>query len=86
MDTWKAAKEKRVRDSLTGSGGDYWLFYNEFHAFVEAVRREERERAARIVEEWPVDSSYVVGKIRLQNRRADIARAIREDKCSPSSV
>lgn len=77
MDTRKAAKAERSWNSVAGTPGDYWLFHNEFHSFVEAVRREERERAAKIVEEWPVESSYVVGKIRLQNRRADIARAIR---------
>lgn len=77
MDTRKAVKAERDWRSVAGTAGDYWLFHNEFHTFVEAVRREERERAAKIVEEWPVESSYVVGKIRLQNRRADIARAIR---------
>lgn len=77
MDTRKAAKAERSWNSVASTSGDYWLFHNEFHSFVEAVRREERERAAKIVEEWPVESSYVVGKIRLQNRRADIARAIR---------
>lgn len=78
MDTRKASEAKCKWNSVSASG-DYWLFYNEFHAFVEAVKRRERERAAKIVEDWPVESSYVVGKIRLQNRRADIARAIRED-------
>lgn len=47
---------------------------------VEQVRDAERERAAKIVEEWPVDTNYIVGKIRLEERRQAIAKAIREWK------
>lgn len=77
MDTGQAAEKKRSRCGLDGNGGDYWLFYNEFHSLVDAVRREERERAAKIVEDWPVDTNYIVGKIRLESRRSNIAGAIR---------
>ena len=44
------------------------------------IRADERERAAKIVEEWPVDTNYIVGKIRLSERRKAIAKAIREQK------
>lgn len=50
------------------------------NSLVEQIRADERERAARIVEEWPVDTNYIVGKIRLEERRKAIAKAIREWK------
>lgn len=60
--------------------GNYWLFSPEFEALVERIRLDERERCARIVEEWPVESRYVVGKIQLEARRRAIADAIRDRK------
>ena len=50
------------------------------NSLVDQIRADERERAARIVEEWPVDTNYIVGKIRLEERRRQIAEAIREWK------
>lgn len=50
------------------------------NSLVDQIRADERERAARIVEEWPVDTNYIVGKIRLEERRKAIAEAIREWK------
>ena len=47
-------------------------------SLVEQIRDVERERAAKIVEEWPIDTNYIVGKIRLEERRKAIAKAIRE--------
>jgi hypothetical protein len=46
---------------LDGAGGREW----------------ERERAARIVEDWEVYNPYVVGKEQIKNRKAEIAGAIR---------
>jgi hypothetical protein len=44
---------------------------------IEAVRKDEREKAAQIVEQWPVDALHIVQKERLKERRAAIAAAIR---------
>lgn len=57
--------------------GNYWLFSPEFEALVERIRQDERERCAKVVEEWPNDSRYVVGKIQLEARRRALAEAIR---------
>lgn len=46
---------------------------------INAVRREERERAASIVESWHVHTPYVVARMRLDDRKAAIAKAIRGD-------
>jgi len=46
---------------LDGAGGREW----------------ERERAARIVEDWEVYNPYVVGKEQIKNRKVEIAKAIR---------
>lgn len=46
---------------------------------INAVRREERERAAKIVEGWFVHTPYVVARMRLNDRKAAIAKAIRGD-------
>lgn len=46
---------------LDGSGGREW----------------ERERAARIVEDWEVYNPYIVGKERIKNRKVEISAAIR---------
>jgi len=58
--------------------GDWWLFGPEIAQLIEAVRKDEREKAAQIVEQWPVDAHYIVQKERLKERRAAIAAAIRE--------
>lgn len=57
--------------------GDWWLFGSEISQLIEAVRKDEREKAAQIVEQWPVDALHLVQKERLKERRASIAAAIR---------
>jgi hypothetical protein len=59
--------------------GDWWLFGPEIAQLIEAVRKDERERCAQIVEQWPVDTHYIVQKQRLKERRAAMAAAIRGD-------
>lgn len=46
-------------------------------SLIQQIRLAERERAAKIVEEWPVHTNYIVGKMRLEERRRLIAKAIR---------
>ena len=58
--------------------GDWWLFGSEISQLIEAVRKDEREKSAQIVEQWPVDAHHIVQKERLKERRAAIAAAIRE--------
>jgi hypothetical protein len=60
--------------------GDWWLFGVEISQLIEAVRKDEREKAAQIVEQWPVDAHHIVQKERLKERRAAIAAAIRESR------
>lgn len=60
--------------------GDWWLFGSEISQLIEAVRKDEREKAAQIVEQWPVDAHHIVQKERLKERRAAIAEAIRNGK------
>ena len=60
--------------------GDWWLFGSEISQLIEAVRKDEREKAAQIVEQWPVDALHIVQKERLKERRAAIAAAIRDGK------
>lgn len=77
MDTRQATKAECCGDSLSAEScgiKDY------LDSLVEQIRTDERERAAKIVEEWPVDTNYIVGKIRIEERRKAIARAIREWK------
>ena len=57
--------------------GDWWLFGVEISQLIEAVRKDEREKAAQIVEQWPVDAHHIVQKERLKERRAAIAKTIR---------
>jgi vacuolar-type H+-ATPase catalytic subunit A/Vma1 len=57
--------------------GDWWLFGYEISQLIEAIRKDEREKAAQIVEQWPVDAHHIVQKERLKERRAAIASAIR---------
>jgi hypothetical protein len=57
--------------------GDWWVFGSEISQLIEAVRKDEREKAAQIVEQWPVDALHIVQKERLKERRAAIAAAIR---------
>jgi hypothetical protein len=59
--------------------GDWWLFGPEIAQLIEAVRKDEREKAAQIVEQWPVDAHHIVQKERLKERRAAMAAAIRGD-------
>ena len=60
--------------------GDWWLFGYEISQLIEAIRKDEREKAAQIVEQWPVDAHHIVQKERLKERRAAIASAIRGGK------
>jgi hypothetical protein len=60
--------------------GDWWLFGPEIAELIEAVRKDERERCAQIVEQWPVDAHHIVQKERLKERRSAIAAAIRDNK------
>jgi hypothetical protein len=60
--------------------GDWWLFGPEISQLIEAVRKDEREKAAQIVEQWPVDAHHIVQKERLKERRSAIAAAIRDNK------
>jgi len=57
--------------------GDWWLFGPEIAQLIEAVRKDEREKAAQIVEQWSVDVHHIVQKERLKERRAAIAKTIR---------
>ena len=41
------------------------------------AREWERERAARIVEDWEVYNPYIVGKEQIKNRKDEISKAIR---------
>jgi hypothetical protein len=57
--------------------GDWWLFGPEIAQLIEAVRKDEREKAAQIVEQWPVDVHHIVQKEQLKERRSAIAKTIR---------
>jgi hypothetical protein len=52
-------------------------FMNEIEHLIEATRRAERERCAKIVENWPIYSPYIVKKQQIKDRREAIAAAIR---------
>ena len=74
MDSWQEPEKKPCGDCMSAEGcgiKDY------LQSLVEQIRREERERAAQIVEDWPVTTNYIVQKIYLEQRRKDIAKAIR---------
>lgn len=49
---------------------------------IAKVRREERDRAAKIVEDWVVHTPYIVSKMRLEDRREAIAKAIRGEEAA----
>jgi hypothetical protein len=66
-----------MKQSLKINQGDWWLFGPEIAGLIEAVRKDERERCAQIVEQWPVDVHHIVQKERLKERRAAIAKTIR---------
>ena len=77
MGSRQAIKTKFIGDSVSAEScgiKDY------LESLIEQVRFAERERAARIVEEWPIDTNYIVGKIRQQNRQIAIAKEIRDEK------
>lgn len=77
MGSRQAIKTKFIGDSVTAEScgiKDY------LQSLVEQIRHEERERAAQIVEDWPVTTNYIVQKIYVEQRRKDIAKAIREQK------
>ena len=46
---------------------------------IEAVRIEERERAVDIIRGWEIYSPYIVGKMRIDDRKRAIISAIRGD-------
>lgn len=50
---------------------------HEIESLIEAVRRSERERCAKIVENWPIYTPYIVKKQQIKDRREAIAAAIR---------
>jgi hypothetical protein len=52
-------------------------FMDEIESLVEAVRRAERERCAKIVENWPIYNPYLVKQQQIKDRREAIAAAIR---------
>jgi len=52
-------------------------FMNEIESLIEATRRAERERCAKIVENWPIYNPYIVKKQQIKDRREAIAAAIR---------
>jgi len=47
---------------------------------IETVRREERERAADIVRGWEIYSPYIVGKMKIDDRKRAIIAAIRGEE------
>ena len=47
-------------------------------SLIDRLRAEERDRAARIVEKYDVYSPYLVGKERIKDRKAAIAKLIRD--------
>lgn len=47
-------------------------------SIIDRVRAEERDRAAKIVEKYDVYSPYIVGKERIKDRKAAIAKLIRD--------
>jgi hypothetical protein len=73
----QAIKTEFIGDSVSAESCGIKDYLN---SLVDQIRADERERAARIVEEWPVDTNYIVGKIRIEERRQAIAKAIREQK------
>jgi hypothetical protein len=46
---------------------------------VAATRIEERERAVDIIRRWEIYSPYIVGKLRIDDRKQAIIAAIRGD-------
>lgn len=56
---------------------DWRPFLIEIESLIEAVRRAERERCARIVENWPIYNPYLVKQQQIKDRREAIAAAIR---------
>lgn len=77
MGSRQAIKTEFIGDSVSAESCGIKDYLN---SLVDQIRADERERAARIVEEWPVDTNYIVGKIRIEERRQAIAKAIREQK------
>lgn len=67
-------------DVIKLNQGDWWAFGHEISELINAIRADERERCAQIVEQWPVDAHHIVQKERLKERRAAIAAAIRNGK------
>lgn len=45
----------------------------------DAIRKDERKRAGEIVRNWAIKSNYIVGKMRIEDRKEKIATAIEGD-------
>lgn len=48
----------------------------------DAIRQDERKRAGAIVRNWAIRSNYIVGKLRIADRKEQIATAIEEENDS----
>ena len=59
---------------VTGNGS---LSINDV---IESVRKEERERAADIVRGWEIYSPYIVGKMKIDDRKRAIIAAIKGEE------
>lgn len=58
------------------SDGDHYVFGPEIDALIGAVRKHERERAAEIVRNAEVYTPYIVRKLGVEQRKADIIAKI----------
>lgn len=56
--------------------GDHYVYYREISALIDAVRKHERERAAEIVQSAEVYTPYIVRKLGVEQRKADIIAKI----------
>jgi hypothetical protein len=48
----------------------------EREILIEEVKREERARAVSIIKNWDIYSPYIVGKLKIENRKEAIVAAI----------
>jgi len=48
----------------------------ERETLIEEVKREERARAVSIIKNWDIYSPYIVGKLKIENRKEAIVAAI----------
>jgi hypothetical protein len=83
--TWSEDAIQAAWDATTDlvSEGDIVAALNaaaKADGLIESVTLQERERCAKIVEQWPIETHYIVQKQRLKERRQAIAAAIRDNK------